>query len=431
MPNTNPTLSSFLSSTQFNVNVPSANPLIMGMIAGSTFNLPTFSGVCGAAEKDPGGLFGWLIYARNYKSNPTIGNTGNKYIVYSTPSQLVGELNKLSGVTSCLISYTGSGGTFGFFNQLSSSNISAKTPNGNDFLHALHALAYGGSLVIAGSTTGLDEYESTTNRTLEVFLGNTLNNGNLQWFREKSYTVGIFPTGNGSGDGVTASDFATYLGGSQYLTGTTVADRIFNVYGINGGTYSATTLQTGGELDYSIPAIADVAGAFNTAKNLNQIFLTVGGLDRSRILNNKITNTVEWSSALKSTLRTNRVNFYVNYDPTFLGSDLVGATGSASAVSVSERVGPAYLKKVITKRVNDIGTKYLFELNDANTRAVVETEVEAVLDEYSYAIVRSQSYVTCDSTNNTPDYTATLTIDVTVKPILGVDSFVINVSLIS
>ena len=102
MPNTNPTLSSFLSSTQFNVNVPSGNPLIMGMIAGSTFNLPTFSGVCGAAEKDPGGLFGWLIYARNYKTSPAIGNTGNKYIVYSTPSALVGELNKLSGVTSCL-----------------------------------------------------------------------------------------------------------------------------------------------------------------------------------------------------------------------------------------------------------------------------------------------------------------------------------------
>lgn len=429
MPNTNPTLNAFLSSTQYTSNLPSANPLVAAIIAGSTFTLPSFTGVCGSAEKDPGGLFGWLIYARNYKSNPTIGNSGDKYIVYSNPSAFVGELNKLSGVTNCLISYTGSGGTYGFFNQLSSTNIATNGPLGNDFMHCINYLAYGGSLVIAGTTVGLDEYESTNNKTIEVFLGNTLNDGNLQWFREKPYTVGIFPSGNGSGEGITASNFTTYLGGAQYLTGNTVANRIFNIYGINGGTYSVSSLQTNGELTYSIPAISDVAGAFNSSKNINQLFLTVGGLDRSKILNRTITNTVEWSSSLKSTLRTNRVNFYVNYNPTFLGSDLVGATGGSSTIDVSERVGPAYLKKVLTKRVTDIGTKYLFELNDSNTRASVTTEVESVLDEYSYAIIRNQSFVTCNSTNNTPDYTSTLTIDVTVKPILGVDSFVINVTL--
>lgn len=435
MPNTNPNLGSFLNSSQFNTLTPTANPINAGIVAGSTFVLPAFSsaapGGAGSAEKNPGGLFGWLIYARNYKTSPAIGTTGDKYIVYTDPATFIGDLNKLSGVTNALISYTGSGGTWGLFQQTTATDISVRAPQGNDFLHCLHYLAYGSKLIIAGSTTGLDQYENITNTNIEILIGNTANSDLGKWLETKPAVIGIFPSAN-DGNGTTAADWTTYLtpGNVPFVTGATVSDRIFNVYGINGTTYTTTTLQNGSQLTYQIPAVADVAGAFNTSKNLGQLFLTVAGIDRSTILNRAIINPVEWSSTLKTTLRSNRVNFYVNNTPKFLGGDLVGATGSSSAVTVDERVGPAFLRRILTQKINQIGTKYLFELNIQTTRNSLIAEVNNILDQYAYAMVRSEAQVICDSSNNT-DYATALTVDLIIKPILGTDSFVINITFTS
>ena len=428
MPNTNPNLGSFLNPTQFSSNIPSANPLYAAIIAGSTFNLPSFTGVNGAAEKDPGGLFGWLIYARNYKSNPIIGATTDKFVSYTSPSDFISDLNKLSGVTHCLISYTGSGGTYGFFNQTTATTIYARAPFGNDFLHCLNYLSYGGHIIIAGTTTGLNTYENNSGNKIDVLIGNTADSIRAQWLINKQATIGIFGSGVGDGKGETAANFASLFGAASLVSGSTVSDRIFNIYGYNGGTYTVDTLQTSGVLEYDIPAVADVAGAFNTSKNLGQLFLSVAGLDRSQILNGQIANTVDWSDALKNTLRSNRVNFYVNYNPVFLGSDVVGATGSTSAVSAADRLGAVFLKKKLTEEVTGIGTKYLFELNQSSTREQVTTEINQLLDEYSYALAPSGNQVICNSSNNT-DYSSTLNIDVVIKPVLGVDTFVINVSL--
>lgn len=424
MPNTNPNLGSFLNASQYSSNVPSGNPLYAAIVAGSTFNLPSFVGADQAAEKDPGGLFGWLIYARNYKTTPAKGTTSDSYLVYQNPGNFVNDLNKLSGVTHCLISYTGSGGTFGFFQQTSDTQVLVRAPLGNDFLHCLHYLAYGGNLIIAGTTGGLEKYESDTGKAIDVLIGNSAGNSAVtQWLNGKISTVGIYPSA-GDGTGTTAQNFTSYLGGS--ISG--ISDRIFNIYGLNGTTYGVTTLQNGGQLDYSIPAIADVAGAFNTTKNLNQYFLTVGGLDRSTLKNKQITNLVSWNSSLKNTLKLNRVNFYVNYNPAFLGSDIVGATGSATAPTTSERIGPANLKNVLENQITQIGTKYLFELNVETTRDSITDEINTLLDRYAYAIERSQAQVICNNENN-DDYSATLNIQVIIKPLLSIDEFVINVTL--
>jgi hypothetical protein len=435
MPNTNPNLGSFLNASQFNSLTPIANPINGAIVAGSTFNLPAFTstapGGSNSAEKDPGGLFGWLIYARNYKTTPAIGSTGDKYIVYTDPATFIGDLNKLSGVTGALISYTGSGGTWGLFQQTSTTDIATRVPQGNDFLHCLHYLAYGSKLIIAGTTAGLDQYEIASNTNIEVLIGNTANAALGKWLETKPGVIGVFPSA-GDGNGTTAADWTTYLtpGNVPFVTGATVADRIFNVYGINGTTYTSTTLQNGSQLTYQIPAVADVAGAFNTAKSLNQLFLTVAGIDRSTILNRSIINSVEWSSVLKTTLRSNRVNFYVNNTPKFLGSDLVGATGSSSAVIVDERVGPSFLRRILTQKINQVGTKYLFDINTQSTRNSFIAEINNILDQYSYAMVRSEAQVICDSSNNT-DYGTALTVDLIVKPILGTDSFVINITFTS
>jgi len=432
MPNSNPNLNSLVSSIQFRTTAPSANPLYAGIVAGSTFVKPDFTGKDNAAEKDPGGLFGWLIYARNYRRNPPVGSTGDNYLVYRTPASFIADLNKLSGVTGVthsLVSYTGSGGTFGFFNQTSAKKIELNGPRGRDLMHCMHYLAYGGLLVISGSTTGLDLYESASNNRIEILLGNTTNGDLCKYLENKPYMAGIFPSKN-EGTSTTGAEFGTYFSNFNLISGNTVSDRIFSIYGSNGTTYNANTLQTGAELEYQISAIADVAGACNRAKSVKELFVSMAGLDRSTVQNKKIINPVDWYSTTRTLLKTNRVNFYVNYNPVFLGSDYVGATGSNADITIDDRFGPAFLKKTLTKEMTNVGIKYLFELNDATTRASVERECQAILDRYSYAIVRAESDVICDSTNNSPDFETSLTIEANVKTKAGTDTFLININLI-
>jgi hypothetical protein len=42
-------------------------------------------------------------------------------------------------------------------------------------------------------------------------------------------------------------------------------------------------------------------------------------------------------------------NFFVNYNPKFLGQDFVGATASFIDVTVNERVGPAQMKAAMNQ----------------------------------------------------------------------------------
>lgn len=93
-----------------------------------------------------------------------------------------------------------------------------------------------------------------------------------------------------------------------------------------------SSLQSNTEITYTIPATGDVGGFFVRAKNRNEQYLTVAGVDRSTVLNGNIINAIDWNDTLKTTLRNNRVNFFVNYNPKFLGADLVGATASSATV---------------------------------------------------------------------------------------------------
>lgn len=210
------------------------------------------------------------------------------------------------------------------------------------------------------------------------------------------------------------------------VTGVTVANRIFSVYGIKTvSDQDTSSLVANTKIKYQISAVADVGGFFTRTKNLNQLYLTVGGLDRSTVLNGNISNPVDWSSSLKSSLRNNKVNFFVNYNPKFLGSDLVGATAS-STISVNDRVGPSRLRSAMTQLIESVALKYLFEVNNATTRNQVVSELQTGFEQFATAIDATKTQIICDETNNT-DNSGTLAIRTIVQPILGVESFVINV----
>jgi hypothetical protein len=416
-------LSSFLASNQYtreNISV----PFVGAFVAGTGYIKPTFDN--GGATADPGGLFGWLMYARTTESLNPAGLRGatstDKYIVYTNPSDLVQDLNKLDGITGC---FTGTAGaTYAFFEE-SGTNLTPKK-NGIDFIHAINYMAYGGSLVLAGSTSGLNTYlNSNANNKFDVIFDPYLTTDVINWVSSQPYTIGIFPSqavGGITGLGFTLGNFSS--------VGSTNAIRYFSIYGTKGPantTLATDTVKQNSTLTYKIAAVADVAGFFTRAKALNELYITVAGLDRSTVLNGKILETVLWNSEDKNTLRKARVNFFVTYTPPFLGSDLIGITASTNTVTFNDRVGPANLYTEIDQAVNNIGLKYVFEVNNATTRAEVVSEIQTALDRYSTFLETSKTEIICDSRNNT-DNTSTLNIQVIVKPIIGVDSFVVNFS---
>lgn len=428
-----PSLSSFISSNQY-TKESTTNPLIAGMVLGSTYAGVTFNGVSGAAGNNPGGLFGWLIYSRRYNYTPAKGTTGDTYIVYTNPQDLVGDLNKLSGITSCLISNANSGGTFGFFENIGTQNNTVRLSpltNGYDFLYAIHYLAYGGTLVLSGTTAAFTTYQTATNNNLDVVIDPKLTSDTATWLINQPYTVGIYPTiaSNGvTGAGYTMGNFANLFGVSSYVSGTTVANRIFNVCGIKTITDAdTTTLQANSKITYSIAAVSDVGGFFTRSKNRNLQYLTVAGLQLATTLNGNIDNAIEWQNELKNIFRTNRVNFFVSSsnNPKFLGGDLVGAT-LGGLVSQEERIGVSRLKSAIKNDLTEIGIKYLYQPNNATTRSRVTTEIGTKMTKYSSFVNNASTQIICDSSNNDND-SSTLVMQVVFQPILSIDSFEVTV----
>lgn len=404
--------------------------LITGFLAGSSFNIGvTYSG--NTITADPGGLFGWLVYSRYFKQSPAKGGTSDTYILYTSPNELVNDLNALDGSTGSLLARN-SGDTYGLFLNNGNNTLTGIT-NGNNFLLAINYLAYGGALVITGSTTGFNNYQTASGKNIDVLMGACATTALAQWLINNTYTTGVFASQT-NGSGYTAANFDSLFGSpTQVAFGTsTVADRVFNVYGQKTiSQFNTSSVLGSSTLTYTQTAVPDVCGFFARSKDRNELYLTVAGIDRATILNGSVDNTVSWSdSTLKTILKNNRVNYFLNYNPKFLGQDLVGATASTSDVTVNERAGPAQMKVAMNRDITNIGLKYLYDINNDATRSLVTNEILSYLQQYTAFIDTAKTQVVCDSSNNT-DNATTLNILVSVTPKLGVTSFVVNVNLSS
>lgn len=427
----NPTLNSFVNPFYYNYQG-SVSPLYYGFLAGSTYVPPTFNGVSGAASTNPGGLFGWLIYSRTQLASPPKGLTTDSYIVYTEPLEFVKDLNALSvnngGVTACILTTSNTqGGTFGFFSS-DGANITGKT-NGNDFLSALYSLAYGATIVITGSTSGFISYESATDNYLDVLMckGTT---AEARYLENAVSTIGIFPSVN-DGAGQTALNFDALFTSASLVSGSTVADRIVSVSGKN---YKfdipTTSLAQNTTYTGTMNLVPDVVGAFANSKSTNNLYYTVAGFNNSTVLNGIVQSPILWTdTATKDIFKKNRVNFYIQSNKNyFMGLDVVGATaGTSSAYTSNDRIGPAKLRVDIETAVRKLVLRYVFLPNNATTRASITSEISFYLQSIGNFLDPAFTQITCDGTNNT-DNSPTLTIDVTVKPLIASEEFTISVT---
>ena len=432
------TLSSFTSTNQFNSEtVSTAAQMTAGFLTGFTYNNVVLTNNDRTPTNDPGGLFGWLLYAKAVKSSPATGTTGDKYVFYTSPSGLINDLNKLSGVTGCLINTSSTAGTtnpFGFFTNTGTNPIGfGGTGNaGLDFLYALDYLSYGGNLIIAGATNGFNQYKTDTSADIDLALCTGTGagwTGIQKWLESESpYTIGIFPTiNNGAGQTLTTFAFTS----TAFVEGATVADRVFSVYGQKTvREFPVPSLLNGGNITYTNNLSADIAGFFTRANSRGELYLTIAGSERGKVLNGAVTGTVNWSdSALKTLLTNARVNYFLNFTSgNFLGSDLVGATASSIAPIVDERIGPAQMKSAMKRDITNIGIKYLYQINNATTRLLITAEIQNYLLQYATNVDTTKTQVVCNSTNNT-DNAASLTIFVSVTPLIGTTTFTINITL--
>jgi hypothetical protein len=289
-------------------------------------------------------------------------------------------------------------------------------------------------LVFAGYTSGLSTYQTQTGRNVEVFMGISASSEHIKWVESNPYTIGVFESSN-TGGGYTAINFDNGFanaGNISLANSNSSAYRIFNVYGQKTvSQFNTSLLATGTTITYTQSAVPDVCGFFARSKDRGELYLTVAGVDRAFALNGSITNPVSWSDTnLRTILKNNRVNYFINYSPAFLGLDLVGATASTSDVTVNERVGPAQMKVAMDRDITTIGMKYLYDINNEPTRTAVTTEILSYLQQYNNFVDTTKTQVVCNSSNNT-DNSSTLNISVSITPLLGTTSFVVNVNLSS
>jgi hypothetical protein len=436
----NPTLTSLVNSSNFNTEAANVQFTTAFVCSGATYFRyaePVFNGASGASSVDPGGLFGWLLYARSpaLSTNPR-GSTADTYIEYFDVDMFIRDINKLSGITYCLVSTPTQGGTFGFFTN-NSSVITGKT-YGIDLLLALNYLAYGNYLVLAGNTAGLDDWESEQLSKIDALIGITTDSSLCSWLKTKPYTFGIFPSIADStgqvGAGYTLPNYTSFAGASFAAAGSSFSSRIVTVNGVK-AVYDTKTesLVPGSSLQvYYIPAVADVAGFFSRARNSNNLYFSIAGTNNAVPLNGTIVNPIQYSdSQTKTILQNNRVNYFLNYSNNFLGQDLVGATSSSSTPTAIDRVGPNALKIQIEKDVTDIALKYLFTVNNTTTRSLVISDVQSYMSKLNSFLDTTATEITCDETNGNVDNTNALYITVEFKPIVSTSTFTVNVSLIS
>lgn len=403
------------------------------------YTTPTMSGR-NLPTNDIGGLFGWLLWSRYNIQDPPVGNSYDTYIKYTKKEDFLRDVNAIGNSTTySLVPYSANpGATYCFFySNIGETVIQPTYPIGNDFLHVINLLSYNMPLVIAGSTTGIADYNIDNSNPVNIvktLVGQTGDAARAKFLETTPNIFGIFPSIN-NGMGLTALPFDTLFGATTSVQnpatgGATVANRIVNVYGNGSFNIDSRTWLADSSLKATLNLTSDIAGTMAKAA------LTSGGVyfsptgPSNKPLGNMGIASIVTNTTTQSTLRQNRVNYFIaaNGDK-FLGSDLVGATANTdSSYANKDRIAPNYSAETIERSFTSILSTFIGRQNNSALRSEVSTALQNIL--YSLAQLTStfeQILIVCDGSNNT-DNSATLRVDVSLTPITATGPGQVNIN---
>lgn len=460
---------SLLSTVNYTQESPGNSPLVVGLKLG--YGPQSYVNATG-------GLFGCLSVAT--------GLTTDTWFAYDNASQLIADLN---------LGLTGTSTAFNANFVTSYNGISGPSRAMLELSSCLSTLAYGCSVVIFGSYKAMKEYqEDPTNDPLEAIvleeqntssdmLTPTTNNQILGVTSAYTgfATASVTPTGgydaimlmkqssafddcfffhaslsgmdyNVAQDVLSGVDYSVitrYKGfdglGSTYFnlsnTGasyTLSSDQLNRTFCVLGKKTTEWQFPSGNYFYWTDDICScdtllayDAAGAMARAKSRDELYYSIAGVDRSKLLNaNSVTPSFVLTSSALSSLKTNRVNYYLSSSSSglfFLGSDVVGVTGT---VNLENRFGPSYMKAKIQSDVYTIGENYMFQLNNSATRSNYTDSVTSYLQNYANVLNNDYTQVICDETNNT-DNSNTLNMTVIIRPLISATDIVVTVSLSS
>ena len=415
---------------------PTSTSFVSGYIAEgfTAYTVPNINS-SGYATNDPGGLFGWLLWSRADLQDPPVGYTYDTYIIYNNRNDFLRDLNAIGNNST----YKGipfnlnPGATYSFFYSTDGDRIVYPNyPVGYDFLQVINVLSFGARIVLAGNTTGLQNYmndNSSPTITLKLLIGQTADSARAKFVESNNNLFGVFPTVD-NGLGYTAAPFDTLFGATSSVlnptptpntAGPTAGNRIINIHGKAIFDTSTTQWQTGSALQTTINCTSDFAGAmYRSSAGWGGPYKGPAGIDYSSEVNTKFRSIVDSSNTtLANILKKNRVNYYTAAAGSkFLPIDLVGATAAlGSTYANKDRIGPNYLAEAIERAFLATLQQFISRQNNAQTRSDVVTALETA----RYSLGGAGGFIQnltiiCDGSNNT-DNSATLRVDVSLTPV--------------
>lgn len=261
-----------------------------------------------------------------------------------------------------------------------------------DWYSAYNNLTYGGSLIIAGSSSALNDTTILVDTVFTSSLSETQASAVTAVTEERGDIIGIV--------GVT---YAGYQSGGTVVSGVTAsfADNVANsnVFLVGGEKVmlglSNTTV---GENFVTIPLASDAAGCFARTDRDATLWSSPAGLRRGRILNT-IRLIKNPKSIEQDYLYNSKINSVIGIpgQGTFLFGDITKesvVTSTLTRVNVVRCIN--YIRRVLTNTANSV----LFELNDSITRSQFSNAAESFLQRLVEGRGLTDFRVVCDETNN-------------------------------
>jgi hypothetical protein len=343
-----------------------------------------------------------------------------------------------NGISEVEIGLMGISSVNEWYSRLYASTVGKSGPTGSwagEWWAVANYLQYGGICLVGATGSTGDYYKA--NGVLGV-TNTPIHNKSLANIDVIFETGNTFSSAAAVSAATTRQDCLAFIGNTQKITGiplsntygsqlvdfgTTTASE-FVVYVAGRKKYAAGVGSTVNILESNLSP--DVAGCMARSARDANLWTSPAGKTRGRILG-VVAMQQNFSESDANYLYEGDVNPVVVFpgEGTFLMGNKTSYSGTGSLTTINTTSLIAYLKKQLLS----VTQKYLFEINDTNTRQKVVSSVTPIMEKVKAGNGITNYRVVCDTTNNTDATIAQnkLILDVYIQPTATAETIVITI----